>query len=177
MTAILSRILISALPLLLISSVPPSGAAEGRGPDAAVVSQEADEAKVTELSFDFMKALSTHDTETLAGLLAPQAMLYSVREGETGPVYGARTGADFLQGIGGDQRDLLERIWDPAVEVSGRVAMVWAPYDFHLDGTFTHCGIDVLTFLKIEDGWKVTSITYNVVRDGCAPSPLGAPGG
>jgi len=59
--------------------------------------------------------------------------------------------------------------------VSGRVGIVWAPYDFHLNGEFSHCGVDVLTFLKLEDGWKVTSITYNVVREGCPPSPLGEP--
>ena len=55
-------------------------------------------------------------------------------------------------------------------------AMVWVPYDFHLEGSFSHCGIDILTYLKLEGGWKVTSITYDVVREGCAPSPLGEPG-
>ena len=138
---------------------------------------EVQAALVTRLAYEFMEALSTQDTETLTRLLAPQAMLYSVREGEMGPVLGVRTGEGFLEGIGGDSRGLLERIWDPWVEVSGRVGIVWAPYDFHLNGEFSHCGVDVLTFLKLEDGWKVTSITYDVVREGCPPSPLGEPGG
>ena len=67
-------------------------------------------------------------------------------------------------------------MWDPMVQVQDRVAMVWAPYDFHLDGEFSHCGIDVFTLLKGAEGWQVTSITYNVVREGCPPSPLGSPG-
>lgn len=146
----------------------------------ALVPRNPDEvqaAVVTRLAHEFMEALSTQDTETLTRLLAPRAMLYSVRDGETGPVLGVRTRESFLEGIGGDSRDLLERIWDPWVEVSGRVGIVWAPYDFHLNGEFSHCGIDVLTFLNLEDGWKVTSITYNVVREGCGESPLGVPGG
>lgn len=136
-----------------------------------VAAQAEEEAVVTQLAHDFMHALSTRDTATLSKLLALQANLYSVRDGESGPVYGVRTREDFLQGLGSDTRQLLERIWEPTVEVSGRVAMVWAPYDFHLDGAFSHCGIDVLTFLKLEGGWKVNSLTYDVVREGCGPSP------
>jgi len=140
------------------------------------VAQAGEEPVVTQLAYHFMHALSIHDTETLSGLLAPQAMVYSVREGDSGPVYGVRTRENFLEGIGSDSREFLERIWEPVVEVSGGVAMVWAPYDFHLEGSFSHCGIDILTYLKLEGGWKVTSITYDVVREGCVPSPLGEPG-
>ena len=139
--------------------------------------QDASEAELVQLAHDFMEALSSRDAGTLRELLAPQAMIYSVREGEDGPVYGVRTAADFLEGIGSGSSPILERIWNPIVEVKGRVAMVWAPYDFHSGDTFSHCGIDVLTYLKLEGGWKATSITYDVVREGCAPSPLGAPGG
>ena len=63
------------------------------------------------------------------------------------------------------------------MEVTGRIGMVWAPYDFHSEGFFSHCGIDVLAFLNMAEGWKVTSVTYYVVRDGCPESPLGTPEG
>jgi hypothetical protein len=139
--------------------------------------QEGEEAVVTGLAYQFMDALSSRDTGTLDDLMASQAMIYSVRESEEGPRYGVRTAIDFLEGIGTGSSPILERIWDPRVEVNGRVAMVWAPYDFHAGDTFSHCGIDILTYLKLEDGWKVTSITYDVVQEGCEASPLGAPGG
>ena len=143
---------------------------------AALAGQGGEDVVVTRLAHDFMHALSSRDTEALDALLAPQAMIYSVREGEEGPVFGVRDRASFLAGIGSGSSPILERIWDPVVEVSGRVAMVWAPYDFHAGNTFSHCGIDILTYLKLEDGWKITGITYDVVREGCEPSPLGAPG-
>ena len=135
--------------------------------------QEGEVALVTRLSHEFMDALSARDTRRLDELLTPEAMLYSLRDGEAGPVFGARTRESFLGGLQGESRVFLERIWEPVVKVSGGVAMVWAPYDFHLDGAFSHCGVDVLTFLKLEGGWKVASVTYNVVREGCEPSPLG----
>lgn len=140
------------------------------------MSQEGEEAIVLQMTNDLLRALSAGDTATLAELLAPEAMIQSVRDAAGGVEMGARTRTSFLSGLGEDDRDLLERMWDPTVMVQGRVAMVWTPYDFHVDGGFSHCGIDVFTFLKGEDGWKVSGITYDVVREGCSPSPLGPPG-
>jgi len=85
--------------------------------------------------------------------------------------------AAFLESLGGGDQELLERMWDPTARIQGRVARVWTPYDFHLNGEFSHCGIDVFTMLRGVEGWQVASITYNVVREGCTPSPLGSPGG
>jgi hypothetical protein len=78
--------------------------------------------------------------------------------------------------VGGEDQELLERMWEPVVQVHDRVAMVWTPYDFYLNGAFSHCGTDVFTLLKESEGWKIASITYNVVREGCPTSPLGPPG-
>lgn len=141
-----------------------------------LMAQGAEEAQLAQLANDFMEALSARDVEALDALLAPEAMLYSVRAGEESLVYGVRPRADFLQGIEGGSSPFMERIWEPMVQVKGSVGMVWAPYDFHAGGTFSHCGIDLLTYLKLEGGWKVTSITYDVVREGCEASPLGPPG-
>ncbi|MBT8398233.1 MAG: hypothetical protein KJN92_14770, partial [Gemmatimonadetes bacterium] len=92
-----------------------------------------------------------------------------------GPALATVSGGDFLASLGGEDQDLLERMWEPVVKVEGRVAMVWTPYDFHLNGEFSHCGIDVFTLVDGGEGWQVASITYNVVREGCPPSPLGSP--
>jgi len=133
--------------------------------------------KVVEVAQTFLSALSAADTATLAGLLAPEAMIYSVREEGAGPSLRAVARADFLESLGGEDQEFLERMWNPTVQIQGRVAMVWTPYDFHLNGEFSHCGIDVFTMLQGAEGWQVASITYNVVREGCTPSPLGSPGG
>lgn len=139
---------------------------EGRDPEAA---------EVTRLAYEFMDALSRRDTHRLESMMAPHARLFSIREGEEGAEYRVRTREEFLDGLAEDGPRFVERIWEPVVELKGRIGMVWAPYDFHVDGEFTHCGIDVLAFLKMDEGWKVTSITYNMERDDCPVSPLGEP--
>jgi hypothetical protein len=132
-----------------------------------------DRMEVTRLAYEFMDALSARDTERLGEMMAPHARLFSIREGQGGADYRVRTREEFLDGLAEDGPQFVERIWEPVVEMKGRIGMVWAPYDFHVDGEMTHCGIDVLAFLKMDEGWKVTSITYNMVRDDCPVSPLG----
>jgi hypothetical protein len=136
----------------------------------------AEVAEVTEVAHLFLSALSAADTAALSGLLAVGAGIHSVREGEEGPVLRAVSREDFLEGLGAEDQQFLERMWDPTVQVQDGVATVWAPYDFHLAGEFSHCGIDIFTLLEGMEGWQVTNISYNVIREGCPPSPLGPPG-
>ena len=70
---------------------------------------------------------------------------------------------------------MLERTWAPQVRVHKGIATLWAPYDFWLNGAFSHCGIDSFELVKTGDGWKLTGGTYTMERTGCAPSPLGPP--
>ena len=164
------RVLPGLLSALLFGILaPPTLAAQ----DSTVRPEES----VADLARAFLSALSSGDTTTLSVLLAPEAMIYSVREDPAGPSIRPVSRASFLEGMGREGRVLLERMWDPTVLVQSRVAMVWTPYDFHLNGELSHCGIDVFTMLEGAEGWKVASITYNVVREGCPPSPLGPPGG
>ncbi len=134
------------------------------------------EGELIRMAEEFMRALSAKDTAALSGLMTADATLHSVREGAEGPEVRLSTRVDFLNSLGGDERELLERIWDPTVLVSGSVAVVLAPYDFYVEGQFSHCGTDIFTFLRGAAGWRISGVTYDVVREGCPPSPLGPPG-
>ena len=49
----------------------------------------------------------------------------------------------------------------------------FSPYDFHRNGTFSHCGVDAFSLLKTTDGWKSTGTMYTFERTGCEDHPLG----
>jgi len=119
--------------------------------------------------FDGMAA---HDAAKIQGGLAPDARLTRVRGDQPAATVSAE---QFVKGIEANHSHLLERMWDPKVMLRGRLAAVWAPYDFHADGKFTHCGVDSFLLVKGADGWKITSIAYTVETEACAPSPLGPP--
>jgi hypothetical protein len=133
------------------------------------------EAEVVRMAESFIEALSAKDTALLSVLMAGDATLHSVRPGAGGPEVRLSTREEFLSSLVGDGRRFLERIWDPMVVARGSVAVVLAPYDFYLEDQFSHCGTDVFTFLRGVEGWKVAGVTYDVVREGCTPSPLGSP--
>lgn len=61
-----------------------------------------------------------------------------------------------------------ERIWDPEVRIDGDVAQVWAYYTFHLNNTFSHCGVDAFMLLKVGSEWKITQLADSRRTTGCA---------
>ena len=81
---------------------------------------------------------------------------------------------DFLNAVGSGKAEWKERIWNATVLVHGPIAVVWAPYDFHLKGDFTHCGYDSISLLKTSAGWKITYISDTRETEGCV-NPLGPP--
>lgn len=83
----------------------------------------------------------------------------------------------FLRNLAAGGNDFLERMWDPTVLQHGRMAVVWTPYDFYRAGEFSHCGVDVFNLIRTNAGWRISGIMYTVEPTGCAPSPLGPPGG
>ena len=69
----------------------------------------------------------------------------------------------------------LERIWDPQVLEHGGIAVIWAPYDFYVNGRFSHCGTDSVNLIKSEPGWRISGLSFTRQISGCPASPLGPP--
>ena len=61
-----------------------------------------------------------------------------------------------------------ERISDPAVEVDGDAAMVWAPYVVRVHGTVSNCGFDHFDLVRDNGTWKVMNITFSSRITGCS---------
>jgi hypothetical protein len=61
-----------------------------------------------------------------------------------------------------------ERYWSPTVLIRGPMALVWAPYEFQIDGRTSHCGIDVFSFSRMDGVWKVSNSMWTVEPGACA---------
>ena len=131
------------------------------------VGQSAEEqvVAVAEALFDAMRS---KDTRTLRRLMLPEARLVAIDETQE-PRTVAWTDLDqFIERIAGLEVEILERMWSPTVEIDGSIATVWTPYDFHRDGTFSHCGIDAFHMVRIDEAWKIAHVTYNRRLEGCS---------
>ncbi len=117
-------------------------------------------------------AMSAHDGNAAHALFLPEAVLFSVRPDGTAV---ATPNEKFVERVGASKDAWLERIWNTKVLENGSVAVVWANYDFHLNGKFSHCGIDSFNLVKTSAGWKIAAVSDTRETTGCSPSPLGPP--
>lgn len=149
-------------------------------PDLQVVDvgRTEEEAAVLQAVERFFETMTSNDAVGAGEVLDPEGDFVSVRWTEDGtPVVRRASNAAYLEGLGQETEGYLERMWEPEVRVHGPIAVVWTPYDFHVDGAFSHCGIDVFQLLRTQAGWTITGGTYTVERTDCPVSPLGPPGG
>ena len=129
----------------------------------------ADRAAVIAAVESLFSAMRTRDTTALRAMLVPNTQLVSVRSaaGAAARVQVQPVSA-FVASIAGATEELVERMWDPRVEVAGDVAALWAPYDFRIGARFSHCGHDAVHLVRTPSGWKISAITYTVITTGCS---------
>jgi hypothetical protein len=60
-----------------------------------------------------------------------------------------------------------ESISDPAVEIDGDAAMVWAPFVVRVGGKVSNCGVDHFDLVRANGTWKVMNLTFSSRVAGC----------
>lgn len=46
-----------------------------------------------------------------------------------------------------------------SIQISGPMAVVWCPYEFYMDGKYSHKGVNSITLIKSgRDGWKICGL-------------------
>jgi hypothetical protein len=145
-------------------------------PTAAVQKPESDRVQVIAAVQSFFDSMEKADAELAKKILMPDARFFSAAERDGKMTVRPTTGDAFVASFSNPNRaKALERMWDPEVRIQGAIAQLWTRYDFHTNGTFSHCGIDAFNLVKTDEGWKIAGAVWTVERTGCAPSPLGTP--
>ena len=60
-----------------------------------------------------------------------------------------------------------ERISDPAIEIDGDIAMVWAPFVVRVGGKVSNCGFDHFDLVRESGRWKIMNLTFSSRTTGC----------
>jgi hypothetical protein len=63
-----------------------------------------------------------------------------------------------------------ERIHDPLVRIDNDLAVVWAPFEFLVDGKVDHCGTDLFNLVRTEGKWLIANIA-DTSRNNCSAKP------
>ena len=60
-----------------------------------------------------------------------------------------------------------ERIHKPLIRIDNDLAVVWAPFEFLIDGKVDHCGTDLFNMVRKDGKWLIASVADTGRKD-CA---------
>ena len=136
--------------------------------------QSDDEKLVRATAEQFFLAIETKDRALLESIMVPGSLNISTQELQNDQAkittLNYTSMIDLLTGAGNEKK---ERAWDETILVQGHIAVYWAPYDFHVDQKFTHCGIDSFQLIKKEGRWLISNASWTRETLNCPTSPLG----
>ncbi|WP_298476369.1 nuclear transport factor 2 family protein [uncultured Maribacter sp.] len=117
---------------------------------------EGDKAKQTVL--DFFEAFHAQDSIKMKKVVSPKVILQSIGKNRTGEIM-VKTEKfhDLITSIVNipDTLQFEEKLLSFRVNVDGAMANVWVPYEFWLNNTFHHCGVNSFQLLKKKDRWEI----------------------
>ena len=122
----------------------------------------------------FFLAIETKDAELLESILIPGSLNISSSEQLEGK--SELTTMDYermISALTRPGRDAKERAWDETILIQGHIAIFWAPYDFHVDGKFSHCGVDSFQLVNSGEKWLISNASWTRETQDCPQSPLG----
>ena len=66
-----------------------------------------------------------------------------------------------------DDQKWEERLLDYIIKVDGNMANAWTPYEFWLNGNFSHCGVNSFQMFHDNGQWKIIYLIDTRRRAGC----------
>ena len=111
-------------------------------------------------------AFAAGDSAAVLRLTFPEGRVTATGERASGNGLRQMSWTEFAQRVTPDAR-FSERISDPAVEVDGDIAMVWAPFVVRVNGKVANCGFDHFDLVRDQGAWKVMNLTFSSRTTGC----------
>lgn len=104
---------------------------------------------------EMFDAMAKRDAAAIKKPLLPGGSMVLMRDGKPAQM----TFDAFAEIVGRPGKaQIQERIHDPLVRIDNDLAVVWAPFEFLVDGKVDHCGTDLFNLVRTDGKWLVASI-------------------
>jgi hypothetical protein len=99
--------------------------------------------------------MAKRDAAAIKEPLLPGGTMVLMREGKPTQM----TFDAFAERVGRPgTTQIEERIHDPLVRIDHDLAVVWAPFEFLIDGKVDHCGTDLFNLVRKDGKWLIASV-------------------
>ena len=99
--------------------------------------------------------MSKRDAAAIKAPTLPGGTMVLMRDGKAAQM----TFEAFAERVGKPGKTQIEeRIHDPLVRIDNDLAVVWAPFDFLVDGKVDHCGTDLFNLVRVDGKWLIASV-------------------
>jgi hypothetical protein len=106
--------------------------------------------------------MAKRDAEAIKQPLLPGGTMVLMRDGKPTQM----TFEAFAERVGRPgTTHIEERIQDPMVRIDHDLAMVWARFDFLVDGKVDHCGTDLFDLVRDDGKWLIASVADTGRKD------------
>jgi Putative lumazine-binding len=99
--------------------------------------------------------MTARDAAAIKAPAMPGANMVLMRDGKPTQM----TIEAFADRVGKPGKSQIEeRIHDPLVRIDNDLAVVWAPFEFLVDGKVDHCGTDLFNMVRMDGKWLIASV-------------------
>ena len=128
--------------------------------------KSSDEDQIKAVISKTFSAMKSVDSVALKSCFTSNAMLHISQVKPEGNTLREVPAAKFIQNVMSRKPgDMDERVlsWGPIL-IDHEMATAWVPYEFYLNGKYTHKGVDVFLLVKTGDEFKIQTLMYNMQK-------------
>ncbi len=128
--------------------------------------KSSDEDQIKAVILKTFSAMKAVDTVALKSCFTTNALLNVSQIRPEGTIVREVPISKFVQSVlSRKQGDMDERVlsWGPIL-IDHEIATAWVPYEFYLNGKFSHKGVDVFLLVKTGNEFKIQTLLYNMQK-------------
>ncbi|WP_025740274.1 nuclear transport factor 2 family protein [Aquimarina pacifica] len=126
--------------------------------------------EVKETILDFFEGFHSGDTSKLNKVMSPQLVLQTIIRDKDSLVKVRSTSADkLIKAIANKPSDQKweEKLLSFTISANKDIANAWTPYEFYLNNSFSHCGVNIFQLYNDGKGWKIIALADTRHKQNC----------
>ncbi len=119
---------------------------------------------------EFFEGFHSGDTAKMKKTIDPNIAIQTIAKNKAGELKTVKVAVEKL--LGAIQNRPADQKWDERlllfkIDADANIANAWTPYEFYLNGNFSHCGVNVFQLYNDGNSWKIIALADTRKREGC----------